>query len=221
MTTAAQIITSALRLFGIIDQTESAQPADIANNVIQLNDLLRAEQADGACQYLIRRITAQLPAGVNGQTYSFSIGTADAGYLVQQDAVAVRQIWMNDINTTLTAKRAWRRSPTWSVRRTRVSSQNGIQSDRQTAPYLLRRGMPPRVAVPALIEYGARLAAITAADGSDTVALPPEGITMLCCCSGAASAVRTAAAWTLSASSRKMPNASTLVGGTGRAGSSG
>src|SRR5665213_2441693 len=97
-TTAAQVITTALRLFGVIDQTEAAQPADIANNVVILNDLLRNEQADAACQYLIKRLYAQLPPGVPQQIYSFSIGTANSAYLVQQDAVAVRQLWMNDIN---------------------------------------------------------------------------------------------------------------------------
>lgn len=176
MTTALQIITSALRLFGIIDQTETAQPADIANNVVILNDLLRNEQADGACQFLIRRLTASLPAGVNGQIYSFSIGVADTAYLVQQDAVAVRAIWANDIN--LTVNRETRMAPIADVVRT---TYPGIitkwhQERQSDGSVLVTAWQPPRSTTQTLIEYGARLAAITAVDGSDVVALPPEGI---------------------------------------------
>lgn len=176
MTTAAQVITNALRLFKVIDQTEQPTSTDIANNVIILNDLLRAEQADGACQYLIKRLTVQLPQGVNGQVYSFSIGTALSTYLVQQDAVAVRAIWMNDIN--LTVNRETRMVPSADVVRT---TYPGIitkwhQERQADGSVLVTAWQPPRAAAPALIEYGARLAAITAADGSDAVALPPEGL---------------------------------------------
>lgn len=174
--TAAQIITSALRLFGIIDQTENPQPADIANNVIILNDLLRNEQADGACQYLIRTLYATLPQGVPQQIYTFSIGTANASYLVQQDAVAVRTIWMNDIN--LTVNRETRMGPKADVVRT---LQPGIitkwhQERQSDGSVLITAWQPPRAPAKALIEFGARLPAITATDGSDVVALPPEGI---------------------------------------------
>lgn len=174
--TAAEIITNALRLFGVIDQTETAQPADIANNVIALNNLLRAEQADGACQYLIRRLYAQLPQGAPQQIYTFSIGTADAGYLVQQDAVAVRSIWLNDVN--LTVNRETRMAPISDVVRT---LQPGIitkwhQERQADGSVLITAWQPPRAEARALIEYGARLPAITAANGSDVVALPPEGI---------------------------------------------
>lgn len=176
MTTAAQIITSALRLFGIIDQTEIAQPADIANNVVVLNDLLRSEQADGACQYLIRRVNAQLPQGLTARIYSFSIGTADPSYLVQQDAVAVRSIWMNDINVTV--NRETRMAPIADVVRT---TYPGIitkwhQERQADGSVLITAWQPPRAVATALIEYGGRLAAITATDGSDVVMLPPEGI---------------------------------------------
>lgn len=176
MTTAAQIITSALRLYGIIDQMEDPLPVDLANNVVELNNLLRAEQADGACQYLIRRITAQLPPGVNGQTYSFSIGTADANYLVQQDAVAVRQIWINDIN--LTVNRETRMAPISDVVRT---TYPGIitkwhQERQADGSVLITAWQPPRTTSPALIEFGGRLAPITNPLGTDIVALPPEGI---------------------------------------------
>ena len=176
MTTAAQIITQALRLFGIIDQTEDAQPTDIANNVVVLNDLLRNEQADGAVQYLMRRTTTTLPAGVSGSVYSFSIGTADAAYAVQVDAVAVKALWMNDIN--LTVNRETRQAPIADVVRT---TYPGIitkwHQERQVdGSVLVTAWQPPNRAVPALIEYGGRLPAITATDGSDTVALPPEGI---------------------------------------------
>lgn len=176
MTTAATIITNALRRFGIIDQTEPAGTADLANGVTALNDLLRNEQADGAAQYLIKRVTATLPQGASGQIYSFSVGIGSASYLVQQDAVAVRAIWMNDINVTV--NRETRMAPIADVVRT---TYPGIvtkwHQERQTdGSVLVTAWQPPRAAAQALIEYGGRLPAITAADGSDTVALPPEGI---------------------------------------------
>lgn len=176
MTTAAQLINSSLHLFGIIDQTETAAGADISNNVIILNDLLRQENADGACQYQIKRVNAILPRGTSGTPYSFSIGTADAGYLVQVDAVAVRSIWMNDIN--LTVNRNTRMAPSTDVVRT---TQLGIitkwHPERQVdGSLLITAWQPPRAPANALIEYGARLPALTAADGSDVVPLPPEGI---------------------------------------------
>ncbi len=176
MTTAAEIITNALHLFGIVDQTEPPTATDIANNVIILNDLLRAEQVDGACQYLIKRISAQIPAGTSRQIYTFSIGTADPAYVVQVDAVAVRAIWMND--TVLTVNRETRMAPIADVVRT---TYPGIitkwhQERQADGSVLITAWQPPRTPVTALIEYGGRLALISAADGSDTVALPPEGI---------------------------------------------
>lgn len=176
MTTAAQLITSALRLFSVIDQTEPPGPADIANNVIILNDLLRNEQADGAVQYLIKRVTAQLPQGANQQIYSFSIGTASAAYLVQVDAVAMRALWLNDINSTV--NRETRVAPIADIVRT---TQPGIitkwHQERQIdGSVLVTAWQPPRATTQALIEYGARVPALTAPDGSDVVALPPEGI---------------------------------------------
>lgn len=176
MTTAAEIIARALHTFGIIDITEDPQMSDIAKNVPILNDLLRAEQADGACQYLIKRTTAQLPIGVSQQIYSFSIGTASPSYVAQLDAVAVRAIWLNDIN--LTVNRETRMAPIADVVRT---TYPGIitkwhQERQADGSVLITAWQPPRTAIKALIEYGARLAPITATDGSDAVALPPEGI---------------------------------------------
>lgn len=176
MTTAAIIITNALRLFGIIDQTEPATPTDIANNVVILNDLLRNEQADGAMQFLMKRATAQLPQGVNGQVYTFSIGTASAGYLVQADAVAVRSIWMNDLSVTV--NRETRQSPIADVVRTTFPGiiTKWHQERQSDGSVLVTAWQPPRATAPALIEYGGRLPLIAAVDGSDTVALPPEGL---------------------------------------------
>jgi hypothetical protein len=176
MTTAAQIIANALHLFGITDQTEQPTPTDIANNVIVLNDLLRNEMADGAVQFLMKRVVAQLPAGATGQIYSFSIGTANSGYLVQQDAVAVKAMWMNDIN--ITVNRETRQAPIADVVRT---TYPGIitkwhQERQADGSILITAWQPPRAPAPALIEYGGRLSPITAVDGSDVVALPPEGI---------------------------------------------
>jgi len=73
MITAAELIAETLHLFGIIDATEDPTPTDTANNVKVLNHLLRAEQADGAAQYLMKTESFTLPAGVFGQVYSFSI----------------------------------------------------------------------------------------------------------------------------------------------------
>lgn len=176
MTTAAQIITTTMRLFKIIDQTEQPTATDIANNVTVLNDLLRAENADGACQYLMKRIKTTIPQGVNGQVFTFSIGTAQASYLVQVDAVAVKSIWMNDIN--LTVNRETRMAPIADVVRT---VQPGIitkwHQERQVdGSVLITAWQPPRAVAPALIEYGQRLPLISAEDGSDVIAIPPEGI---------------------------------------------
>ena len=174
--TAAQIITEALHLFGIVDQTEAPTATDIANNVTILNDLLRAEQADGACQYLIKRIAVTLPPGTNGQVYSFVVGNGSPSYLVQVDAVAIRSIWMNDIN--LTVNRETRMAPISDVVRT---TYPGIitkwHQERQTdGSVLVTAWQPPRAPANALIEYGGRLALISNPTGSDIVALPPEGI---------------------------------------------
>lgn len=176
MTTAAQIITSALHLFGITDQTEAPTAADISNNVTILNDLLRAEQADGACQYLIKRLTFTMPPGTNGQIYTFVVGNGSPGYLIQVDAVAVRALWMNDIG--LTVNRETRMAPIADcVRTTYPGIVTKWHQERQTdGSVLITAWQPPRAPSNALIEYGGRLALISAADGSDVVALPPEGI---------------------------------------------
>lgn len=174
--TAATVITKALRLFGIIDQTESPTAADLANNVPVLNDLLRNEQADGACQYLIGRVTAQLPPGVSGFIYSFSIGTGSNTYLVQKDAVAVRAIWMNDVNSNI--NRETRMAPSADVVRT---LQPGIitkwHQERQVdGSVLVTAWQPPRASAQALIEFGGRVPPLTDPTGADPVALPPEGV---------------------------------------------
>ena len=176
MTTAAQIITNAMRLFKIIDQTEDPTETDLANNVPILNDLLRAENADGAAQYLMNQVAVTLPPGVTGQFYTFNIGTAQTSYLVQQDAVAIKQIWMNDIN--LTVNRETRAAPKADVVRTTYPGiitkwHQERQADGSIRVYAWQ---PPRAPSKALIEYGGRLPLISAADGSDVVALPPEGI---------------------------------------------
>lgn len=174
--TSAQLITNALRLYGIIDQTESAQPADIANNVVVLNDMLRSEQSDGACQYLMKTTTALLPIGTTGQIYTFSVGTANNGYLVQQDAVAIKSIWMNDINVTV--NRETRMAPKADVVRTTYPGivtkwHQERQSDNSV---LITAWQPPRAAANALIEYGGRMPLISDPLGGDIVALPSEGI---------------------------------------------
>lgn len=175
MTTAVEIITGAMRLFGILDAFEQPTATDIANNSVILNDLLRAENADGATQYLIRMVNATLPqAAGNQNVYTFTIGTAVASYLVQVDAVAVRSIWMNDLN--MTVNRETRMAPKADVVRT---TQPGIinkwHQERQVdGSVLITAWQPPRAPARALIEYGARLSPITG--GASVVDLPPEGI---------------------------------------------
>lgn len=176
MTTAADIITEAMHLFGILDETESPAAADVAKNVKVLNNLLRHEYQDGCASFLIKRVIATLPVGVSGSVYSFSIGTANANYLVQKDAVGVRAIWMNDLN--LTVNRETRQAPVADVVRT---TYPGIvtkwHQERQVdGSVLVTAWQPPRAAAQALIEYGERIGTLTAADGSDVVNLPPEGI---------------------------------------------
>lgn len=174
--TAAYVITQAMHLFGILDQTEQPTATDLANNVPILNDILRNEQADGACQYLISRIKATLPAGVTGSIYGFSIGTGSLSYLIQTDAVAVRALWMNDINNLV--NRETRMAPSADVvRTTQVGIITKWHQERQTdGSVLVTAWQPPRVAAQALIEYGGRVPIISKVDGTDIVTLPPEGV---------------------------------------------
>jgi len=174
--TAAYVITQALRLFGIIDQTEQPTSTDFANNVPILNDLVRAEQADGACQYTIQRVYATLPKGVFGVPYTFSIGVAQLGYLVQQDAVAVREIWMNDVN--LTVNRTTRQSPTTDVVRTlNLGIITKWHQERQADnSILVTAWQAPRAPAKALIEFGGRIPILSNPAGTDVIAIPSEGI---------------------------------------------
>jgi hypothetical protein len=173
---AAYVITQALRLFGIIDQTEQPTATDLANNVPILNDLLRAEHMDGATMYLQTRTAVTLPAGVTGNIYSFSVGTASASYLVQVDAVAIKSIWMNDLNNN--TNRETRMSPMADVvRTTQVGIVTRWHQERQIdGSVLITAWQPPRAAAKALIDYGGRIPALTNAAGTDAVPLPPEGL---------------------------------------------
>jgi hypothetical protein len=176
MTTAAEVITDALRLYGILDQTETAGDSDIANNVAVLNNLLRNEHMDGAAQYLITRVNATIPQGVIGQISSFSIGTAQSAYLVQRDAVALKALWCND--TSPTVNRQTRQAPSADVVRTTFPGTiTRWHQERQTdGSVLVTVWQPPRSATPVLLEIGGRVPAITKTDGGDVVPLPPEGI---------------------------------------------
>jgi hypothetical protein len=167
MTNAATVIENAMHLYGILDQAEHPDPIDIANNVIVLNDMLRSEHMDGASQYLIRRIVVTAPAGVQGSIYSFTLPV---------DAVAIRAIWCNDISPNV--NRETRQAPIADVVRT---TYPGIitkwHQERQTdGSITITAWQPPRTATTCLIEYGGRINALTASDGSDEVTLPPEGI---------------------------------------------
>jgi hypothetical protein len=175
MTTAATVITTALRLYGIIDQTESPTPTDIANNVPILNDLLRQEHVDGACQYLIKRAIVPLPAGVAGSIYTFTVG-AGASFTLNADAVAIRQIFVNDVSQYV--NRETRMVPIVDVVRTTFPGMitKWHQERQSDGSILVTAWQPPRVQVSAVIEYGGRIGLLSATDGSDVVGLPPEGM---------------------------------------------
>ncbi|KRQ03286.1 hypothetical protein [Bradyrhizobium manausense] len=174
-TTAASIVTTALRLYGVLDQTEQPGPADIANNVAILNDLLRNEHMHGAAQYLMRRITATVPAGVQGSIYSFSIGTASSSYLVQSDIVGIKDIWCNDVSPTV--NRETQQAPIADVVRTTfLGLPTKWHQERQVdGSVTVTLWQPPRKATAILLDVGGRISPLTATDGSDIVALPPEG----------------------------------------------
>lgn len=176
MTTAADVIENALHLYGILDQTEHPTSVDIANNVIVLNDMLRSEHVDGAAQYLMKRVKVTVPAGVQGTEYEFVIGIAKPNYVAQFDAVAVRSIWCNDISPTV--NRETRQAPIADcVRTTYPGIITKWHQERQIdGSILVTAWQPPRASTTCLIEYGGRINALTATDGSDTVSLPPEGI---------------------------------------------
>jgi hypothetical protein len=170
MTTAARVIENTLHLYGIIDQTEHPSPIDIANNVIVLNDMLRSEHMDGAAQYLMKRARVTLPAGTAGEIYTFVIGADEF------NAVAIKSIWCNDISPTV--NRETRQAPITDVVRTTYPGMiTKWHQERQVdGSILVTAWQPPRSSTVCLIEYGGRINALTAADGSDEVTLPPEGI---------------------------------------------
>lgn len=172
-TTAATVIGNTLHLFGITDMTESPQPSDLQVCVPILNNLLRAEHADGAAQYLIKRATVQLPPGVVGSVYTFGIGT---GQLVNVDAVAMRAMYVNDVSPLV--NRETRPAPIADViRTTMIGMITKWHQERQIdGSVLVTAWQPPRAAVTAIIDYGGRVPPITAVDGSDVVPMPPEGI---------------------------------------------
>jgi hypothetical protein len=171
MTTAAQVITEALHLFGICDQTEPPDPIDITNNVKVLNNMLRNDHVDGCAQYLMNRTLATLPVGTSGSVYSFEVGT---GKLVNVDAVAIKAIWCNDIGPTV--NRETRQASFSDVARTTFPGiiTKWHQERQIDGSIRVTAWQPPANATPLLIEYGGRIAAITA--GTDEVGLPPEGI---------------------------------------------
>jgi hypothetical protein len=173
MTTAAQVISNTMHLYGITDQTEEPTPVEIANTVTVLNDMLRSEHMDGAAQYLMNRIVATVPAGSQGDVYSFSVGLNGT---VKVDAVAIKAIWCNDIGPAV--NRETRQAPMSDcVRTTYPGIITKWHQERQIDGSIrVTAWQPPRSATTCLIEYGGRTKALTASDGSDAVSLPPEGI---------------------------------------------
>lgn len=171
MTTARDIITDGLHLFGIIDDTEEAQPSDFEKGIPVLNSMLRSEYMDGAVQYLMRLQTATLPVAIVGEPYSFVIGPNGD---IPVDAVALKSLWCNDLNSRV--NRETRQAPMADVVRT---TNPGIitrwhQRRQVDGSIIVNAWQPPRMATKVLIEYGARAAEITGPDSDVTV--PPEGI---------------------------------------------
>jgi hypothetical protein len=175
MATAADVITEAMRLFGIIDAMESPAAVDLANNSVILNSILRADHVDGAAQYLMKTVQVTMPPGANGHISSFSIGVAEGSYLVQIDAVALKSMWAGDVGTNV-----WRETrgpvPTVDVvRTTNLGIITKWRTQRQIdGSVLVTVWQPPRIATPLLLEYGGRVPKINAS--TDTVGLPPEGL---------------------------------------------
>lgn len=176
MTTAATVIENAMHLYGILDQTEHPTAVDIANNVVVLNDMLRSEHMDGASQYLMNRIVARVPPGIQGSIYSFVVGTAKTEYPIQVDAVAIKSIWCNDISPTV--NRETRQAPMADcVRTTYPGIITKWHQERQVDGSIrVTAWQPPRSSTTCLIEYGGRINELTNPDGRDEVGLPPEGV---------------------------------------------
>lgn len=172
MATAKEVITEALHLFGILDSAEVPQASDFTKCVPILNKMLRTEYMDAAVQYLIKRMDVQLPPGVAGQVYSFSVGPSSDVAAV--DAVAVRAIWLNDINNTV--NRETRMAPIADViRTTNIGIITKWHQERQLdGSILVTAWQPPRASSKAIIEYGARVAEIV--DENSVVGVPPEGV---------------------------------------------
>src|SRR6185369_8738982 len=128
-----------------------------------LNTMLRSDHVDGAAQYLIRTITATLPVGTQGSVYTFEISpTGD----VPVDAVAMRQLWINDVSPFVNREVRGPVPKTDVVRTSYLGRIVKWTQERQTdGSVLVTAWQPPRSASPALIEYGGRIAALTAADG--------------------------------------------------------
>lgn len=173
MTTAATVIEDALHLYGILDQTEHPDPVDIANNVKILDGMLRSEHMDGAAQYLMKRIFVTVPMGVTGSIYGFVVGPKGD---VPVDAVAIKSIWCNDVSPLV--NRETRQAPIVDVVRTTFPGiiTKWHQERQVDGSILVTAWQPPRSPTKCLIEYGGRIGALTATDGSDPINLPPEGI---------------------------------------------
>lgn len=175
-TTAAAVIANAMHMFGITDVVEQPTAADFASNVPILNDLLRSEYPDAAATFLMKTVAQQVPAGVSGSIYTFQIGTAQPSYLVQQDVVGVKAIWVNDVSPTV--NRETRQGPKADVVRTTYPGRitKWHQERQQDGSVLVYAWQPPAFATQILLEMGGRVPLISNPLGTDMVPLPPEGI---------------------------------------------
>jgi hypothetical protein len=170
-TTTGEVVTGAMRLFGIIDTEEQPTTAEMTIGLGILNNMLRAEHQDAAAQYLISRFNYTIAAGQQ----TFQIGIASASYAVQMDVVGVRRI--DCLFTPLV-----RREVVWSpmvdiVRTLQPGLITKAHQERQTDDsVLVSVWQIPRAPQQMYIEVGNRIAEIVETTPTQALPIPSEGI---------------------------------------------
>jgi hypothetical protein len=163
-------VTASLKLFGIIDVSETPTTNEMADGILALNKLLRSEHQDGASQYLISRVNFTLRMGQQ----SFTVGTAKQTYDVQVDACDVRRIDAMDMGQYI--RRAVNFAPMYDVTRTTYPGlvTKAHQERQADNSILVTVWQVPRADTPLLIELGGRIPAVT--KQSDVLPLPDDAV---------------------------------------------